>query len=158
MSSGFRGTVSIRPAINRGGGRDSTFSPIFLLPRDVPGAATAHEQFCSRILERLATESHHNVDDDESRIVQGHKFVRRRRGSGHRCPADELEGSDWLPSMVNEKVLQVYIHDGYLPRDGRRLPDADEPAPPPRVNEIVILTQFIERGLSLQIHPFLRSL
>lgn len=72
-------------------------------------------------------------------------------------PNDEQERGDWLSSVVTQRIMQLYTHDGQVPADGRRLPDPNEPEPAPRANEQVILTQFVERGLSLPIQPFLRE-
>lgn len=51
----------------------------------------------------------------------------------------------------------MYVHDGWLPPTGWRLPGPDELEPATKANERVILTQFLERGVSLPIHPFLQQ-
>lgn len=53
------------------------------------------------------------------------------------------------------KTLQPYICDGLLPTVGWRIPDPAELELVPHGNECVMFTQFLDRGFSLSVHPFL---
>lgn len=65
---------------------------------------------------------------------------------------------DWLPSVVTTVVLRSYADEGILPKYGWRAPDPSETEPHPRIGERVLLTQFLDRGLSLPVHPSIRDL
>lgn len=56
------------------------------------------------------------------------------------------------------KTLARYAAEGILLVEGWRALDPSEMEPTPRHGERVLLTQFLDRGLSLPIHPFIRDL
>lgn len=73
---------------------------------------------------------------------------------------DGWKKADWLPSVVNDELLKKFSRVGLIPvwdLNNWRAP-MDELVPAPIEEEQVLHTPFINQGLSLPLHDFMRAL
>ena len=81
----------------------------------------------------------------ESRAEKGKAKVRGTASPG-----------SWAKSKISLSHIDALRLEGLLPSGWRR-PD-DEEIPQPRVGERVVHVDFLRRGVSFPVHPFLRGL
>ena len=67
-----------------------------------------------------------------------------------------LDRGDWIPSNVTQEDLENLTAVGLLAEGSWRLAKG-ELDPVPREGEPILLTTYVDRGLSLPPHPFFRG-
>jgi hypothetical protein len=84
----------------------------------------------------------------------------KEKNTASASDAAKKKRGGWTKSSVSKRSLAPLRRDGLLPPEDSnkvRIP-GNEVVPRPRVGERVMFIDYVNRGLSLPIHPFLRGL
>ena len=66
-------------------------------------------------------------------------------------PPKTVTSCNWVPSIVTENTLKDFLKTGYLPTKNVmhwRAPNPDEEKPQPKDDEVIVFTDYMNRGFS----------